>query len=303
MNKLNINSLLAVALMSLFLGVNPVFAKIGLEVFDSFTLTFLRFAVALLVFIPFVKFTQLGLQKVKRHFGKLALIGFIAALNPILLFIALKFTQASISPFIYAAVPALTALHLYFVQKKELSVKVWIGIVLGILGVGLIVLLPLIGSDISHDVSLLGNVLIFIAAIAVVFFGVLSKNMQQKEEFSSISITMSFLISTVILSIPFVIFELLTNPINLQVTPITSVHIFSILFMAILGTSFSYFLYQVAIKSENELSASLFTFLQPIITPIAAMILIGEQLSSVFIIGGVIAVFGAWLARERSTFS
>ena len=86
-------------LISILGGVAPVFTKIGLEVVDSFTLIFFRFFIALLVFLPFLRIKKETWVTAKRYWKDLLIVGIISGLNPILLFIALKFTQASVSPF------------------------------------------------------------------------------------------------------------------------------------------------------------------------------------------------------------
>ena len=74
-----------IALTALCGSSVPVFAKIALEVFP-----------------PFVKQSnEFSLE----NFKKLFPIAFIGALNPILLFIALQTTQASVTPLLYASVP------------------------------------------------------------------------------------------------------------------------------------------------------------------------------------------------------
>src|SRR3989344_6463983 len=95
-------------------GSVVVSAKIALEVFQPFTLVFIRFLLATLFMLPFVLNTkELSISNTKRF----AFLGIIGSLNPILLFIALQFTQASVSPLIYASVPALTAIYLFALTK------------------------------------------------------------------------------------------------------------------------------------------------------------------------------------------
>src|SRR5579872_4967598 len=85
-------------------GAVPVTAKIALEAFQPFTLVVVRFFCACLFLLPFmVKGKELRFSSFK-NFIPVAIAG---ALNPIILFIALPYTQASISPLIYAVIPVM----------------------------------------------------------------------------------------------------------------------------------------------------------------------------------------------------
>lgn len=87
-------------------GSIVVAAKIALEVFEPFTIVFIRFLSAILFLIPLVvKTGEFKFSSIKQFIP----VGIVGALNPILLFIALQYTQASVSPLIYASVPAMTA--------------------------------------------------------------------------------------------------------------------------------------------------------------------------------------------------
>lgn len=87
------------AITAAFLGGSvPVSAKIALEVFHPFTLIFIRFLTATLFLLPFV--WKSGVLK-KYRLQSFIPVGIVGALNPILLFIALQYTQASVAPLIY----------------------------------------------------------------------------------------------------------------------------------------------------------------------------------------------------------
>src|SRR3990167_10825471 len=95
-------TLLAVV-TAFFGGSVNISAKFALEVFHPFTFITIRFFFATLFILPFVlKHDELKLRNIKKFFW----IGVLGALNPMLLFIALQFTLASVSPLIYAGVPA-----------------------------------------------------------------------------------------------------------------------------------------------------------------------------------------------------
>jgi drug/metabolite transporter (DMT)-like permease len=272
------------------------FAKVALEVFPPFTLVFIRFLSAALVLLPFVKRNH---ELSFKFFKDLLSVAVLGSLNPILLFIALQFTPSSVSPLIYASVPLMTAVFLHqFREIKISSESVW-GIIVGFLGVGLIILLPFFQKGSVDFKSLWGNFLILGAAIAFMFYGIISKEKQFRLKISPLGLTFYLSIVTMVLSIPFVLFEFIRQPVDLSI--IQPKHIFSSLEIGVLGTTLFYISYQKAIQLGNELTASLFTYLQPIATILFAVVILAEEITPAFIIGGTLALIGAGLASIKGS--
>jgi drug/metabolite transporter (DMT)-like permease len=99
-------------------------------------------------------------------------------------------------------------------------------------------------------------------------------------------------------SIPFALYEISQEPVSFQTIQLK--HIFSALVTGVIGTSLFYIVYQKAISIGNALTASLFTYLQPITTIIYAVLLLGETITLPFIIGGTLAVIGAGIASVQN---
>lgn len=273
-------------------GSTTVFAKIALEVFHPFSLIAVRFFFACLFLLPFVYKTG---ELQPRFFKQLWSVGLIGAINPILLFIALPFTTASVAPLIYASVPALTACYLYLTMKQEISRKQVGGILIGFLGVLLVILLPLVerGTPLA---ALGGNGLIFIGAIAFMFYGLMSKQRQQTLGSTPIALTFYFTLVAFLVSLPFTAWEISSYGIS---PDIGWPHILSAIFVGVVGTGISYVTYQLALKLSSEVSASLFMYIQPISTITLAALFLGEKISLVFVVGGILAVVGARLATGK----
>ena len=286
--------LFVIALAAFCGGSIPPFAKVALEVFGPFTLVMVRFFFATLVLIPFV-YKDFNFRTLKNLFW----VSVIGALNPILVFIALQFTQASVSPLIFAAMPMMTALYLSLVSKQKISFSQVLGIIVGFIGVSMIILLPFFEKQIPIS-EFTGNILIFGAAIALVAYSLISKDKQSKLNISPLALTFSFSLITFILSIPFASFELLNT--GIPVSRVGWPHILSAVEVGVVGTSIFYLAYQYALKLSSALTANLFTYLQPVATIILAVLLLGEKITVPFIIGGILAVIGAQIASGKTSF-
>lgn len=285
---------LEILLVALLGGSIPTFAKFALETIPTFSLVFIRFSTASVALLPFViKNDDLSFKSFKKYM----LVSLAGALNPILLFIALKFTQASVSPLIYAATPLFTALYFLFTKQEKVSKQTLRGIFIGLIGVVTIVLMPLISTNSNQQLSFGGNLLIFLAMLAFTSYGILSKNEQEKSEASPVTLTFYFSLLTMIISLPFVIQEWLTNQIVLN--QIKSLHWLAAVAIGVLGTTVNYLLYQDIIKKDGATAASLFTYLQPVVGIILPILVLGETISLPFIVGGILAIIGVQQATKK----
>ena len=276
-------------------GSNAPFAKVALGAFQPFTIVFMRFLIASLALLPLIRRRGELNLRVMRELLPVALIG---SLNPILLFIAMQFTQASVAPLIYAAVPLMTALYLHFFRRRKIATGKVLGIVLGFTGVAVIILLPLLQQGGIDFRRFGGNLLILGAAIAFMMYGILSSDKQQRLQITPLALTYSFVLVTMLLCIPFAIFEVIRWP--LEPATIRASHILATFGTGLLGTAIFYMAYQKAIQLASEVTASLFTYLQPIATIIFAVILVGESITLPFVIGGTLAVIGAGIATNKN---
>lgn len=283
---------LILAAIAAFCGGSIVIAvKIALEVFEPFTIVFLRFLSATILLAPLVlKKGDFKFKSISRFIP----VGVIGALNPILLFIALQFTQASVSPLIYAAVPALTALYLYFYRGEKVSKNNILGMTVGFFGVFLIIMLPIFEKDIPLA-ALTGNILIFAAAIAFMFYGIISKKQQEEFKASPVTLTFYFALIALLLSIPFSLYEIKDGFLGV----VKMKHVLAGIYTGVVGTVFFYITYQYALKLGSEVAASLFTYLQPIVTILLSAIFLGERITATFIVGGILAVVGAKVASKK----
>jgi len=91
MNKKHIG---LIALVAFAAGSIPPFAKLALESFDPFTLVFFRFLAASVVIYFFMPRKEISFEMLK----KMRWVGLIGALNPIFLFLGLRYIPANITP-------------------------------------------------------------------------------------------------------------------------------------------------------------------------------------------------------------
>ncbi len=277
---------------ALFGASVPIAGKIAYEAFGPFTMTFLRFLSATIFLFPFIlKTKELNYRNFKKYFW----VSVIGAANPILFFIGLQFTKASVTQLFYASVPALSAAYLFYVEGLEINRKQVMGILLGLLGVLFIIVQPLLQAKVDLNM-VLGNMIIFVAALSFMIYGIVSKKKQQINSISPIALTFYFSLVTFMISLPLLGFELATIGF---VGTVGIKHVLSGIFAGVIGTGGLYLLYQYALKIGNAVTASLFSYLNPVFAILMAMFILGETVSLPIIAGGVLAVVGAQLASSK----
>lgn len=288
---MNRHPFLLTLIVALCGGTIPIVGKIALEAFHPFTATALRFVFACLVLLPFVyAHGELSLARLLQVKWA-ALFG---ALNPIILFLVLPFIPASVTPFIFATVPLMTALYMY-AKGGELLTRVQVfGIVIGLVGVAVVVVLPVLKTGASLQ-ELAGNILLLGAAAMVALYGIASKK-HQKEGISPLSLTFYFCLTALLISTPIAGAELIIYglPVFAGYT-----HLASVIFAGVIGTGLFYWIYQRVLKSGTATTAVLYTYLQPVVTVSLATLFLKEVLTMQFILGGALAVTGAWLASIK----
>lgn len=289
------NVILLIVVAAIAGGSIAPIAKIALEVFQPFTLTAIRFLASSLVLLPFVYQSKELNRKVFRELLRVEIIG---AANPILLFIALQFTLASVSPLIYAAVPLMTAIYLRTFRKTKITRDNLLGILVGFAGVAIIVLLPLFQAGSMDLKSFWGNLLILGAAISFMFYGIFSNEKQQQLNITPTALTFYLSLVILIIAIPFSACELINHPLDPGIIELR--HILSVLVIGLVSSSLFFLAYQKAIQLGNELTASLFTYLQPVATILFAVVLLREVITPAFVAGGTLALIGAGMATVRN---
>lgn len=283
---------LSILLYCLIGGAVAAVTKIGLREIPPLSFAFIRFLLASLCVAPFF------LTRHKHLFRQIKLlipISLLATGNIIFFILGIKTTTANISQLLYAGTPLLTSLIVYFFFKEKLnSVKI-IGLFIGLLGVLIVVLLPVIHKGESFSGDLLGNLLIIIAVVCWSFYMVYSKKLLAN--FSPFFITNIFIFVTTIVLFPFFLVQIQTNFgwwENLSTVGITS-----LIYIVLFGTIGTYILNQYAIKHGGSVIASLAYYLVPIFSFLWAFVLLGERLNSGIIAGGAFSLLGIYLVSKK----
>lgn len=279
----------AIGISSFLWATAGVTAKILLRDFEPFPLAFWRFFFASIALTPIFIRLKIFNSKFLREVLPVAIL---STGNITFFYLGLTRTTANASAIIYTGTPLLAAILSKYTIKENLpGRKLW-GILLGLLGVLVISILPMLerGQQLSGDTF--GNFLTFIASCSWAGYTVGSRHLITRKNYSPLSITaISILVSTAVffaLSIVLAKQNFITplfNPIN----AILIAHI------SLLVTVATYLMHQWAIKYSSATTATLTNYTSTIIGVILGITILGEPFTTGFAIGTFVVFAGIFL--------
>lgn len=288
MNK-NITTIFALIFTVLFWGFSFIAIKIVLRSFSPIIYMFLRFTLAsgLLFVILFIKgFPKLDMST---HF-KLFLTGLF---EPGLYFYfettGLTLTTASKASIILATVPILVMILARIFLGEQIQRKSVYAIFLSITGICILVLGE---SGVTQpSTSIIGDLLILAAALSAALYMVCARNLGS--QLSSLVITSFQMFYGTLMFLPVFIYQLSSHHGN----AVTMESFLALLFLALFCTVGGYFLYNYALTQVPASRAAVFLNGVPVVTTIAAALVLGEHLTFLQITGGLIVLTAVFIAN------
>lgn len=282
----------ALILVHLIWGANFVVAKITLQEFPPMSLAFLRFALASLFLAPFFLSETKKVKIKKEDLPKLITIGvLIITLNIALFFEGIKRTTAIDASILTMTIPILSVVLGWWFLREKIYLINLAGIGLGFAGAVILLGLPqLLTGNVSPQI-LIGNILIILASICWVVGAVVAKPILTK--YSSLVVTaIAFLVGMLTFFIPAAI-EYIQNP--TWPSSVTTLGILGLTYMTLLSSISAYFLFEWGLAKTSVFIADLFQYIEPFVAIGLAVIILGERISTSFLIGGVLIAVGAYL--------
>ncbi len=296
-DNFRLKAYLALSFATLFWGLSFVATKFALESFSTFTLVFIRFALASCIFFfiivirGFPKFTE------KEHMRIFLMALFEPGLYFVFETIGLQHTSAPKVALIIATIPVVVTVFATIFLKEHSSALNLIGMSISIAGI-----LVLISEDLKGSLgikgSLLGDLYIFGAVISASLYIISARHLGKKH--SALEFTSMQIIYASLLYMPAFLWEFPGMPWS----KISIQSLWALAFLAIFATVGGFLCYNYALTKVHATKASVFINGIPVVTAISAWLLLGETLSMLQGLGGIIVLLGVFLAniydiRER----
>lgn len=296
MKNNRIIGLLALAGTVFFFSILVIVAKVYVTDISPMMLLFLRILVASIAFLPI--FVNSGVWK-KKKFKTLVFISLLSTVNVAFFMWGIQYTTASASQLIYAAQPMLNLLvSNYIIKDRRYPVYSYIGVIVGLMGLGLILYQSSVGHGETISGNIFGNLLIVVAMLGWFWYIMLSKKLSKDFsplELSSTAVYVSLAVTSLLL-----LFQIrfTRTPIHLSLAGVIGA-----VYMGLFGTFLTYILMQIAIKRLSTLTVNLTSYVQPLCVAVLAIIFLGEKLTLVFVAGSILVFLGVFLTATLEMYN
>lgn len=246
-----------------------------------------RFTIAYVLMLLF-SHSRIMAQTCRDEF-MFALCGFCAgALYFIAENTALQYTLTTNVSLLTSISPILTALLAGFIYPNEKPGKgLLIGSMVAFVGVAMVIF----NASATLEIRPLGDLLALGACFSWAVYSLILRRLSAN--YDVLFITRKTFFYGIITSLPFLLLEPeIHNPLTELCNPRV---LCNVLFLAIGASLVSYLLWSLAVKKLGAVKANNYMYFQPVVTMIAAAIIIGEPITPIGVLGCVTIIFGLWL--------
>ena len=271
----------------IFWALAFVFTRLGLQYFDVYSLSFLRYLVASITLLVIICFIKINRPK-KEDLFSFILSGALGFFLYVILFNkGTALVSAATSSIIIATVPVFTALLATFFYKEKLKIYQWIAI--GIEFMGILVLTLMNGSFSINE----GVLWLLIAALCLASYNILQRKLTKTYSALQAS-TYSIFFATIMLCI------FLPGSINKAIhAPL--IQMLYVLILGVFSSAIAYIAWAKAISlAEKTTYVSNYMFVTPFLTTILGFIMIKEIPDKATMLGGIIILSGLFIFNKES---
>lgn len=269
---------------SLIASGTHIVAKVVVRDIEPVTLTMLRSGIAALGLCVLGYLRREKFHYKREHIKSILFLSFLVIpVNQFLFLTAIKYTTPTNAALFYSTTPAVVIVMSTIMGKEKLRIMRGIGILIAFIGVCLIIFEK--GIDFSSE-YMIGNMLLVVAVFAWAYYTVQGRSFVL--EYGAFSISIITMVIGAIMFIPIG----LIGMIQYDYSVLTIGHWGGLLYLA-LGTSIiAYLIWYYALSRTTASKVAIFSNLQPVLTTILAWSLLGQPITAVFIIGGIIVICG-----------
>jgi drug/metabolite transporter (DMT)-like permease len=281
------------ALMSIsFWGVSFVSTKAVLEKLDPYSLLVIRFGIGALFLLLLLVVQRHRLHISIKYVPHLMVLGILGVfVHQVLQATALLTINASAAGWLISFSPIFTViLSLLFLHEKMNFTKA-VGMVLAITGV-LIVTSTRSGQSIQFAMNI-GFLLMILSTLNWAIYSVLLKSL--KIPYPPLVVTFYMCVTGLILTTPFII----RNRGWENLTLLDHSEWAHLLFLGVFVSGIAYWYWGKALEVLEASKVSMFLYLEPIATLVAAVLLLHEKVLLISVIGGIIIIIGVVIVNGQ----
>jgi drug/metabolite transporter (DMT)-like permease len=275
------------ALAVVFWGVSFVATKAALHEVSPVTLIFTRFAIGVIVLLAIVRELP-----PRRSWGALALMGFVGVfIHQMLQSYALTMTSATNTGWLIGITPIWSAVLSAIVLRERFGFWKALGLAGGFAGALLVVTKGDFSARVLGRPSTLGDLLILVSTINWACYSVLGHR-TIRELGPRRATSGSMLFGTLMLA-PFFVAQKGWR----QLPNLTATGWGALLFLAVACSALGYLFWYGALERIEVSRVAALLYAEPLVTFVAAALLLGERVSGTVVIGGVLVLASVLVAQ------
>lgn len=287
------NPVLALIITNVIWGAAPPIFKLALTNIPPFTLGFLRFFLAAIMFLPLIMMLK---QKITlKDYGEIFLGSLLGiTLHISLFFLGLQRTESINVSIIASSGPIfLYILSILFLKEKP-RLKVFLGMMIGLGGVMVIILSPVFwGPTRLANPQIIGNIFILLSTLCLSLEVLIFKNVLHRVRALNVTFW-SFLFASLTF-LPFMYVELQTW----SLTSLNMNGVLGIVFGAVFSSAIAFCLYNYGMGKIQGQEIGIFAYIDPVVTVLIAAPLLGEHPNALYIVGAILVFGGIFIAENR----
>ncbi|MFZ3590624.1 DMT family transporter [Bacillus sp. DJP31] len=267
-----------------FWGVSFVSTKDLLESLDIYTIISMRFGIAAIFLFLLLLLLNKSIKIQIRHFHYILILAVIGVfVHQLVQASALLYIDASAAGWIISFSPVFTVILSVLFLSERFSFAKLIGLTIAITGVVLVT---------THDTRAfqilpnIGYILMIFSTLNWAVYSILIKKFSLP--YSSLAITFWTSLTGFILTIPFSI----RSKGWIALTSLPTHDWIHLIFLGVFVSAIAYWYWGKALEVLEANQVSVFMYLEPLVTLIAAMILLKEHVVLTSILGGICIILG-----------
>ncbi len=279
----------------LFWSGNSVLGRAVRDLVPPMALSFWRWTLATIVLTPFAwRYLKKDLAIVKKHLPFITLLSFlgVGTFNT-LLYTGLQYTEAVNSVLLQSLTSAMVLGLSRFIFKVKLIPLQLSGVLIAFFGASFIIFKGDLNTFLSFKLNP-GDVLILLAVFFYALYTVLLKKRPTMHP-------LSFVLATFILGVPMIFPFYLYESLNVQAVSLNQSTLLAFAYVGIFPSVLSYIFYNRAVDVLGANKVGLFSYLNPIMGSILAVLILGETFQSFHIMGIILIMIGVLVATRVKT--
>lgn len=288
-----LNSHLIIILATFLVGGSFVVSQKLSGIIDPISITLLRFVIASLVLVPIIFFNQNYRKKLIPTFNRAMIISFFYSLFFIGLFKALEYTTALNTGTIFTLVPFITAVFSIFVFNQKISLISYLVYFIGIIGTSMVVFRGNLELFLSLSLNN-GDIIFLLAIFSMALYSICMKYFHKEDDELIVLVFMTLFGGVIWMSLSLIIFDI---PLNW--TKIGSEEFLYIIYLSILATLVTSYLYQRGTIFLGPKKVMAYVYLNPATIIIISYFTIHEEINTFIFIGILISSFATFILLYR----